>query len=243
MARCGRLSLVLGVVSAVSAGPVGAQVRFSGEAGGSYTVEVMSWRDVPFRSVVRQQYDYSCGSAALATLLRYHYGADVGEAELFRAMWDSGEQAKIRKVGFSLLDMKRALAGRGYKADGYRVSLDQLGRVKTPAIALIELGRYRHFVVVKGVDATRVLVGDPALGLKIWPRAEFEKMWNGIAFVIHDRKDAAPVFDLASDWRPWATAPLGRPLPLTDDSLAAVTRELPPIYQIRQVVDLSPILE
>ena len=48
-----------------SAAPAMAEVRLSGEAGGNYRVQVMSWWDIPFRSVVRQQYDFSCGSAAV----------------------------------------------------------------------------------------------------------------------------------------------------------------------------------
>ena len=48
------------------AAPAHAQVRTHGEFGGSYTIGVTSWRDIPFRTVVRQQYDYSCGSAAVA---------------------------------------------------------------------------------------------------------------------------------------------------------------------------------
>ncbi|MFP4904453.1 peptidase C39, partial [Paraburkholderia sp. BR14261] len=33
-----------------------------------------SMRDLRYRSIVSQQYDYSCGAAALATLLKYGYG-------------------------------------------------------------------------------------------------------------------------------------------------------------------------
>ena len=73
-------------VNTCSVMPAIAQVRTHGEGGGSYTVSVISWRDIPFRSVVRQQYDYSCGSAAVATLLRHHYGITVPENEVFQSM-------------------------------------------------------------------------------------------------------------------------------------------------------------
>ena len=43
-------------------------------AGANYRVRTMSWVEIPFRSVIRQQFDFSCGSAAVATLLTYHYG-------------------------------------------------------------------------------------------------------------------------------------------------------------------------
>lgn len=219
---------------ALLASPATAQVRFTGPSG-DFAVKVLTWRDIPFRSVVRQQYDYSCGSAALATLLRHHYAVPVGEAELFTAMWKAGDQPKIRKLGFSLLDMKRYLVSHGYKADGYRISLDDLADAKTPAIALVDLGSYRHFVVIKGVRGGEVLVGDPALGLKRYRRAEFEKMWNGVVLAVEDGP-RPPAFNRQDEWRPWSRAPLQAPL--SDLSLAAFTRELVPQNQITPIFRL-----
>lgn len=193
------------------AGTSDAQVRTHGEGGGHFTVNVMSWRDIPFRTVVRQQYDYSCGSAAVATLLRYHYGMSVGEAEVFQSMFDRGDQARIREVGFSMLDMRTYLESRGYGADGLRLSLDRLATLNTPAIALITHNNYRHFVVVKGVSATHVLVGDPTFGLQTYTRADFEAVWNGVVLAIRRTPEgsAAPGYNRAEEWRPWAVAPLG----------------------------------
>jgi len=203
------LALCLGAWCALT-GPSAAQVRTHGEGGGHFTVNVMSWRDIPFRTVVRQQYDYSCGSAAVATLLRYHYGLSVGEAEVFQSMFDRGDQARIREVGFSMLDMRTYLESRGYGADGLRLSLDRLATLNTPAIALITHDNYRHFVVVKGVSATHVLVGDPTFGLQTYTRADFEAVWNGVVLAVRRPPEgaAAPGYNRAEEWRPWAVAPL-----------------------------------
>jgi hypothetical protein len=229
---------VLAALSAVS-GPVqSAEVRVNADqAGETATLAVHSWKDLPFRTVVPQHYDFSCGSAALATLMRYHYKIPVDEPVVFHAMWTVGDQAKIRRYGFSLLDMKRALKVRGITADGFKLSLDQIEALKLPGIALITLGRYKHFVVIKGVYGKRVLVGDPAQGLKIYSRADFEKIWNGVVFVIHAGAPS-PAFNRAAEWRPWAYAPLDQALDQALDpaSLAHLTGELPPIYQIRNPV-------
>ncbi len=211
IARSGvTLALCLAAWSAI-ASPSAAQVRTHGEGGGHFTIGVMSWRDIPFRTVVRQQYDYSCGSAAVATLLRYHYGVSVGEAEVFQSMFARGDQERIRQVGFSMLDMRTYLEGRGYGADGLRLSLDRLATLNTPAIALITHNNYRHFVVVKGVSADRVLVGDPTFGLQTYSREEFEAIWNGVVLAIRRPPEgaAAPSYNRAEEWRPWAVAPLG----------------------------------
>jgi predicted double-glycine peptidase len=137
-----------------------------------------------FDTVVRQQFDFSCGSAALATLLSYHYGLARGENDVFQGMWRDGDQDAIQRLGFSLLDMKRYLAADGLKADGYRVSLAQIQQANTPGIALIAPDGYRHFVVVKGVEDGFVLVGDPSLGLRRMDRETFEETWNGVYFVV-----------------------------------------------------------
>lgn len=196
---------------------------------GSFNLKVTTMKDIPFRTVVRQQYDYSCGSAALATLLHHHYGVEVGEDEIFKAMYAAGDQPKIRKSGFSLLDMYNYLDGLGFKADGYRATYEQLARAKAPAIAMISVGNYRHFVVIKGVRDDKVLVGDPALGMKTYTREEFSQVWNGVIFAIKSSPGRA-AYNREEEWRPWAVAPLGDPL--SASSLSRFTRDLPPMYQI-----------
>ncbi|MDO9430030.1 MAG: C39 family peptidase [Pseudomonadota bacterium] len=222
----------------LSNAPASAQVAIV-EGGANYSLNVISMRDIPFRTIVRQQYDYSCGSAALATLLSYHYGLRVNEGQIFKSMYERGDQAKIREVGFSLLDMKRYLESHGLAADGYRATFDQLAAAKAPALLVVRTGTYRHFVVLKGVRDDKVLIGDPALGLKIYDREEFMQMWNGIAFAIHDSATRDPSYNREEEWRPWAIAPLG--MPLNDRSLSSFTRGLPPIYQITDITSLDPI--
>jgi len=172
-------------------------------SGGAYQLNVVNWRDMPFQTVIRQAYDFSCGSAALATLLRFHYGQPVDEATVFRAMWAAGDQAAIRRHGFSLADMKRYLAQRGLGSDGYRVTFERYALARTPAIAVIQRGGYKHFVVIKSVRDGEVLVGDPAIGLHAYPIAEFKKVWDGLVFVIHD-PTATPGAHGFDDHREWA---------------------------------------
>ncbi len=197
---------------------------------GEFNVPLTSLRDIPFRTVVRQQYDYSCGSAALATLLTYQYGDHVSEAEIFRAMYATGDQAKIQKVGFSLLDLKKYLETRGYRANGYRLNAVQLGAFDRPGIAVVSVGEYKHFVVIKGVRNGKILIGDPAGGLRTYDAPDFEKIWNGIVFAIQTTPQMKVAWNQSSEWSPWAKANLSQPL--SDDSLASLSRDLPPIYQI-----------
>jgi predicted double-glycine peptidase len=210
----GRAAPLLGA-AALSFGISGAnasEINLGAPATGTFTFHVTSYAEIPFRTVIHQQYDYSCGSAALATLLRFHYGQDTDEAQIFKAMYAVGDQAKIQKYGFSLLDMKKLLNSRGYKADGYRIALSQLAQMKIPAIALIQLKSYKHFVVIKGVVGDHILIGDPALGLRLYSEQDFAKIWNGIVFLIHDGpSDEHATFNSAVEWSQWSDAhPLAR---------------------------------
>lgn len=170
--------------------------------GGYFRVGVESYKESRFREVIRQNYDFSCGSAALATLLKYHYKYDVTEQEVLNKMYQNGDQEKIKTKGFSLLDMKNYLSSIGINSDGYRASLDKLATVGIPAIVLINSNGYMHFVVIKGVADDMVLVGDPAMGKRVLARKDFEKMWNGILFVVKDDKEVAMVsFNTSKGWK------------------------------------------
>lgn len=161
-----------------------------------------------FSRVWHQQYDFSCGSAAVATLLTFQYDRPIDETTVFKEMYAVGDQNEIRSKGFSLLDMKRFLESRGYTADGVRSPLDTLAGLGIPAIALITDHGYRHFVVVKGADQTRVLLGDPALGKRLMSRKEFEKARVGnIFFVIRSHRNLAH-FNSPLDWGGGLPAPL-----------------------------------
>lgn len=206
--------MLKGAVAALSvlvlwAGPAQAgSVNLPFQVGGAFSVPVTSLKEERSRSTIRQQYDFSCGSAAMSTLLTHHYGYPVTEEAVFREMFARGDQQKIRREGFSLLDMKRYLQAHGFDANGFESPLDSLRDAGIPGIVLINERGYNHFVVIKGIRNGRVLFGDPASGTRALPRADFESMWvNQILFVITNRQDAAK-FNLAADWRASPSSPI-----------------------------------
>ncbi|GAB2506489.1 C39 family peptidase [Lysobacter humi (ex Lee et al. 2017)] len=201
-----RLATVLACALALPVQAGSLDVRAPG--GATYALRVTSLKEARYRTTVPQRYDFSCGSAATATLLTYHFGHPVTEAEVFKAMYATGDQAKIRKEGFSLLDMRRYLASLGYQADGFELPLEKLIEEGLPAIVLLNDRGYRHFVVVKGLQDGRVLLGDPARGTRAMSREKFETLWdNRVLFVVHNRRDVAQ-FNAARDWRTAPPAPL-----------------------------------
>ena len=59
----------------------------------SVVLEPMS--QLQFRNVIRQAYDYSCGSAALTTLLDYFLGRNLEERQVMEGLLHFGEAEKI----------------------------------------------------------------------------------------------------------------------------------------------------
>lgn len=172
-------------------------------------VPVTSLKEIKFRNTTRQQYDFSCGSAALATLLTYHYGTPVTEKAVFEYMYANGDQAKIRQQGFSMLDMKRYLASKGFVGDGFQQPLDKLLEAKLPAIVLISDRGYNHFVVIKGAEDGRILLGDPSSGTRSVTRDRFMELWaNKLLFVVH-KFPGKVAFNAPEEWRSAPRAPLG----------------------------------
>lgn len=199
------LALACGLAaSAAAADPI----DVTDPAGGYYALHVTSLKEARFKRTIKQQFDFSCGSAAVATLLTYQYDYPVTEQQAFVYMFQNGDQQKIRREGFSLLDMRNFLASQGFQADGYEVPLDKLEQTRTPAIVLIVEHGYHHFVVVRGLRNGRVLIGDPATGTRAMSRASFEEKWQDhVVFVIHNRPQMAR-FDDERDWHVAPDAPL-----------------------------------
>lgn len=149
-------------------------------------VQVKPLVEGQFRGIVRQQYDYSCGSAALTTLLNGYLGTSLGEREVIDGMLRYGEYDRIvDRRSFSLLDMKRYVTALGHNSGGFRGKFSDLTSLDKPAIVPIAYAGFKHFVVYKGQRDGRVFVADPALGHLSFSAEHFQEIWdNNTLFVI-----------------------------------------------------------
>ncbi|ONN47919.1 peptidase [Acinetobacter genomosp. 33YU] len=139
-----------------------------------------------FRGIVRQAYDYSCGSAALTTLLNGYVGTSLTEQQTMSGLLQYGEyQRIIERRSFSLLDMKRFVTAIGLDSGGYRGEFSDLVKLDQPAIVPISYAGFKHFVVYKAYKDGRVYVADPALGNISFDENRFKQIWdNNTLFVI-----------------------------------------------------------
>ena len=142
-----------------------------------------------FRGIVRQAYDYSCGSAALTTLLNgyVNIGVNLTEQQVMDGLLKFGETDKIvERRSFSLLDMKRFVGAIGFESGGYRGEFSDLVKQGQPAIVPISYAGFKHFVVFKAYKNGRVYVADPALGNISFDEVRFKEIWeNNTLFLIN----------------------------------------------------------
>jgi predicted double-glycine peptidase len=132
--------------------------------------------------VVVQEFDLSCGAAALATILNYQHGDPISERDIAKGLIEREEYianpslVRVRQ-GFSLLDLKRFVDRRGYEGQGFgQLSIEDLVE-RAPIMVPVNLHGYNHFVVFRGMRGNRVLLADPAFGNRTMLAAKFERAW------------------------------------------------------------------
>lgn len=169
---------------------------------------VRSLYEARTHNVVLQEWDLSCGAAALATILRYQYGEQVTEREVALglidrpAYYENPELIRARQ-GFSLLDMHRYVADLGYDGVGLGQMRFRDLLERAPIIVPVELHGFPHFVVFRGATPSRVLLADPSFGNVTIQRTRFESAWidygdiGRVGFVVQRGGEQAPPADLA----------------------------------------------
>src|SRR5690606_6318805 len=147
--------------------PAGAaDVAFSGVLpnGAVYTTPVESMTERRFRHLVRQQTDYSCGAASLATILKYAYHLDAAEAMAIEGMLRNADQERAAQRRVSLRDRKRHGESLGRRGSDYRVDEERRRSLRVTGIVLMDVNGCRHSVVLKQVIDDRVEVRVPIMG-------------------------------------------------------------------------------
>ena len=191
--------IALAIAFALAAPLPAAAGAISLSTGGRIQKPVRSFQEIRQARVTQQRWDFSCGSAALSTLLTHYYGDKVSEAVIITSILRRANPQKVRaRGGFSLLDLKRFVESRGYEGKGYAgLTLEELVALRTPAIVPVRIRRYDHFVIFRGVRGNRVVLADPSVGTTTMKTDQFLGMWrNGIGFVVI-RHDATPPENMA----------------------------------------------
>lgn len=173
-------------------GPAGVGSRFA--------VPLRSLAEMRWENVVRQQIDVGCGAAALATILTYYFDFPATEQEIFQPLLEEAalrtDGAQVYQKGFSLAEIRRVAERGGLAAAAFRLTLEDLPRVRIPTITRITIHGYDHFVVLKQAVGGRVYVADPAFGNTSYRFSQFEGIWSGVVMGFALRSQNLPVSHL-----------------------------------------------
>ena len=145
------------------------------------TVQSLRWKDV-----VRQQYDYSCGTGSISNLLKFlgkPFESEKGIIAAYAKLYGDEKVEQAQKEGFSLLDLKRMLAVLGYKSEGVRYEKGTLPDEFHPMIVYLVVREYRHFSVFAGIEANQVVLLDSARGKIRVTIERFLHEWDGTALL------------------------------------------------------------
>jgi len=140
------------------------------------------YRPLRYTHVTGQTDWYTCGAAAVSTLLTYYYDDPATEQGVLEvAFAETQASGKDPLEGLTALSLKRALQQRGYTVKAYRVNLEQLAdyfrRGGLPVVAHVTKPQL-HFLVISGIvpdprtQRPQVLLADPSWGRRIVPLEE-----------------------------------------------------------------------
>ncbi|MDQ1340842.1 MAG: uncharacterized protein QG567_2000 [Campylobacterota bacterium] len=146
--------------------------------------KIKSWIEFKNENLIRQEYDYSCGSAALATIMRYFYDQNISEKIVLEDILVSkgiGSEAKqeLEEQDFALsfFDLARFAGNKNFKGIGLALDRDSLKELKLPVILFVKIRKNEHFTVYKGMDGRYVYLADPSFGNIAISHAKFDEMF------------------------------------------------------------------
>ncbi|MBC7111679.1 MAG: C39 family peptidase [Methanothermobacter sp.] len=123
--------------------------------------------------IVMQSSSYSCGPAALATVLR-NLGVNCTEAEL-------AELAGTDESGTTMYGLIVAATSKGLRARGVKMELNDL---RKNHIVFVKYGDTCHYTVIMSMDERNVTLADPALGRITVKREIFSRIFTGNVLVV-----------------------------------------------------------
>lgn len=135
------------------------------------------WLQLRDDGVVRQQRDFSCGLAALATLLELQFGLAVSEQSLLEELLLIDER-DVANAGVSFAALVALANQRSIHGFGVSVNYTTLRKLRQPAIVALSVNGRDHFSVLKRIDETgNVWLADPSWGNRRLAEWQFAPMF------------------------------------------------------------------
>ena len=132
---------------------------------------------------VAQSEAKECGLACLAMIANVHRH-DI-DLSYLRALFP------LSQTGMSLGDIVEVAEGLGLDANGF--ALSNVGELAGVALPAILHWNGNHFVVLERIRGGRYHVHDPEFGLRIYDRADMERLFSGVVLEFQPRMDFARI--------------------------------------------------
>lgn len=138
---------------------------------------VKSLQEVRNGHAIRQNYEQSCGAAALATLINLLDSKSLNELDILKLLYDNPKTLNTDMLSF--FELEQALKKMGYESKAFRINKPHLENFNFPILAKIEDDpRFPHFVVIINHTGDFITIMDPSYGTYISSKREFYRLWD-----------------------------------------------------------------
>lgn len=143
--------------------------------------------ELKWENITPQEYDYTCGAAALSTLIYGYFGEYISESKIINQLINNLNEKDIdivKKQGFNMLHLKYVAEYFGYDAVGVKIDINTLYRLKGPVIIVLQTSNGNHYVVFKNIVKDRVFIADSINGNYIMTTSYLSSVWDGTALIL-----------------------------------------------------------
>jgi predicted double-glycine peptidase len=139
----------------------------------SGNLPLQSWREMRDHGVQKQARDFSCGAAALATLLHSYYGLEADESSVLAGLATPDGATSFQELA------EFARRRFGLQAQGYALDFTAMQALRVPVLVYLQFRDNDHFSVLRGIDAAgSVWLADPSWGNRLFTRVQFLDLWE-----------------------------------------------------------------
>lgn len=135
---------------------------------------------------IRQSVPFTCGPAALATLIHSYLGQPATEREIARMTHTYDAETT------SLADLQDACRVKGLRSRACTMSLPELVRTTESQDLPVLVHLFepdQHFALFVGKAKRGLMVFDPSYGNRYFTQERFLRRWSGVALVVGRKGD------------------------------------------------------
>lgn len=141
---------------------------------------------------IKQEGLRDCGVCSLYNIIRY-YGGNINTERL-------REMTNTTKDGTSIYNIVKTANSIGFISKSYRCNIEDLHTITLPAMLLIRIDNYNHFVILKDIDNEKVRIFDPIRGELVYNYSKFLEEWQKIVITFDKDKQLPKEFDLYNNY-------------------------------------------